>query len=865
MEKKSELSSTILNGLTSRRSNIFFERFIKIFFRRIDFDDESIFTLQEYADKGRTVFISFQSTNTSLLIFLNILKTRGFKIPAFAIDHTPYLFQKISSFFKRTVRMLNFFKRKKEYEKISERDYTKKLIKNGEQIIISLLSRKAFLKRYMEIRIDALQHIVEIQKETEEPIYLFPQILFWNRNPERTRTMYTSRATGDRGFITSVITLFKSATPAFIRISRPVNVKEEIEQSDSDDSRQIARKIRNRMLEIYNHEKRTILGPVIKSQQEMMEKVLYHKNVLDAINEVVAEEKRTQAHLRKKAYKYYKEIAADFSILYIRFFEKALEYIFNKIFDGIHYNTEDFIKIREASQKGPLILMPSHKSHMDYLILSFAFYKNKLTPPHIVAGSNLTFFPMGKIFRRSGAFFMRRTLKGQKLYAAVFKQYIKTLINEGYSIEFFIEGGRTRTGKLAFPKMGVLKYLIESIEEGYNTDMVFVPTSINYDRILEESSYQKELKGKEKTSESTSAFVQSRKFLKRKYGRVYLSFNEPVSYKEMKEKFGDQPIDSLTTSIGDHVVKQINEIIMVTPFSVTSSAILLSSIKGFSKKAIHSKIETILDYFDGQNIPVSESLSDRANLDEIVDYVLDSLKEDKIIKEINIDSPLDEGGSEPTDLFVINEDDRARINFYKNSVIHFTLPVALTASIINRYRDTGIEKEKLKEEIENLKDLFSDEFVYMDSLDDPEKVVSESLSFFDRKGIISTEDDKIFPTQSRKNDIIFFAKFIQDILESYFIVFSEVPEHTKTINKKDLMSDIRKKGIKMYHLGETNMSEGLSMPSYTNAVDLLQRKGIIEERSSDKRSPDLKLMKAEKVIQLREEVREYLIRTMTYL
>ena len=132
------------------------------------------------------------------------------------------------------------------------------------------------------------------------------------------------------------------------------------------------------------------------------------------------------------------------------------------------------------------------KEQMLGWILSYICYKNKITLPHIAAGVNLSFFPMGTIFRHSGAFFIRRTFKGKKLYTSVFKQYLKTLVADSYLLEFFVEGGRTRTGRLVFPKMGIINYLVEAIDENYNKDLIFLPISINYDRVPEESSYIKE-------------------------------------------------------------------------------------------------------------------------------------------------------------------------------------------------------------------------------------------------------------------------------------------------------------------------------------------------------------------------------------
>ena len=399
-------------------------------------------------------YVSYQSANTPLLILINMLQNHGFKVPYLALDFTPNVMQMTVNFFTSAYALIRKIAGRKKFETISDFDYILDLLRSDKAVVLSLLSRKLFIRRYIDIKSDTLQYLVEAQKLIDEPIFVFPQVLFWNQNPERTRTIVTSRATGDRGFFSGLFTLIKSGTPAFMRIPLPLNLKEEIAQSPADDARQIARRIRNKLLEIYNNEKRIVLGPTIKSQQEMMEKVLYHKNVLDEIRNLMEKDRQTENKLRKKAYGYFKEIAANFSIITIKWFNKAVQYMFTKIFDGIYFNVDELKRVREAALRAPIIFVPSHKSHMDYLIISSMLYENKIIPPHIVAGANMFFFPMGPIFRRSGAFSIRRSFKGLKLYPTIFKQYIKTLINEGYSIEVFIEGTRTRTGKLASPKWG---------------------------------------------------------------------------------------------------------------------------------------------------------------------------------------------------------------------------------------------------------------------------------------------------------------------------------------------------------------------------------------------------------------------------
>src|SRR5205823_6192479 len=129
-------------------------------------------------------------------------------------------------------------------------------------------------------------------------------------------------------------------------------------------------------------------------------------------------------------------------------------------------------------------------SHFDYLILSYIFHLNYLSPPHIAAGDNLSFWPMGPLFRGAGAFFIRRTFEDNELYKMVFRKYLTFLMREGYTQEFFIEGGRTRTGKILTPRLGMLSAFVNAFVQGVRRDLYFVPISIHYGRIPEEEKHR---------------------------------------------------------------------------------------------------------------------------------------------------------------------------------------------------------------------------------------------------------------------------------------------------------------------------------------------------------------------------------------
>jgi glycerol-3-phosphate O-acyltransferase len=846
----------IKNSMVETEVNSFAEKVSGVFFRNIEFDSESLKTLQEYHGKGRVVYASFQSAHTPLMILVNLLKKNGLRSPALALDFTPNFFQMIVNVYRIAAVFVNKIAGKKKFEKISDFDYILDLLRQDRAIILSLLSRKLFIRRYIQIKSDTLQYLVEAQKLIDEPIYVFPQIMFWNQNPERTRTLVTSRATGDRGFFSGVFTVLKSGTPAFMRIPRPVNLKEEIANSPADDPRQIARKLRNKLLETYNNEKRTVLGPTIKSQQEMMEKVLYHKNVLDEIKTLKETEHQSENKLRKKAYKYFREIAADFSIINIKWFNRAVQYMFTKIFDGIYFNIDDLKLVREAAQRAPLILVPSHKSHIDYLLISSIFYENKIIPPHIVAGQNLAFFPMGPIFRRSGAFFMRRSFRGLQLYPTVFKQYIKTLISEGYPIEFFIEGTRTRTGKLSSPKMGILSYLIDAIEEGYNKDMIFVPITITYDRILEESSYHMELKGKEKETETTSAFVKSRKLLKRKYGKVYLSFNQPFSFKEYRDslKEGEDVADSL----GYFITRRISEIVMATPFSITSAAMLQSSAHGFTREMLKKRITLLLDYCAYAGVRMSDHLAAAANYDEIINYVLESYLQDNIVGEPV--AGVDKGSREVLEgLFTLNENERARINFYKNNTIHYFLPlIFISLALLTRAENNEMDEGKLTEAFSDLTDLLAEEFIYSESFLDTAGTIAKALEYLEKRSTISRGNGRVRIQPEKRDELVLFAKAVQDFLESYLIVCDCVLQVRKKMSRKEMIFEVRKNGIKMFHLGAVKLTESLSMPNYENAIARLDRDDVFEKVPTGKKQVDMLLKNETQTVEFKGRIEGYL-------
>lgn len=822
-----DYTSYIAGGMVKRHSNIFFERLVRILFRKTAFDAESLETLKKYQGRGKIVFASAQSTTASLLIFTSLLRRNGLPVPVLALGFRQYMLQKLFTALRQLFFKALSLLRIRSFVRVSDGEYIEQVLNAGKSVALSVLSRTLFLRRYVEIKKDFIYELVALQQKSEEPILLFPQMMFWNLNPERTAANVSARATGDRGLISGFLTTRRSVTPAFIRISEPVNLKEEIAQSDDESAAAISEYVRGRLHEVFNKEKRVVLGPVIRTRHEMMERVLLHPNVLNEIQEQMKTKRISERRLRRRAFSYFDEIAADFSINYVSFLHSAASLIFKKIFSGISFDLEDFIILRRALKKAPLIFVPAHKSHMDYLIISSMCYRNKIIPPHIVAGANLRFFPMGKLFRKSGAFFMRRSFRGLELYTVIFKQYIKTLISEGYPIEFFIEGGRTRTGKLLSPKLGILKYLVEAVDEGYRDDIMFVPVAVNYERVLEETSYSGELKGKEKKKESTLSFVKSRSLLKRNYGRVHMSMNRPISLAEIRSRISND--ENEMQSIALFIARRINEVVEVTPFSLVTTGLLYASLNGFSRSVLSDRVNKLYDYLRFQNVPMTDAVSEADSLESVIDYVIEAYRQDSIIGLVELAGVKTASRESLEDVYMLNEEERIRISFYRNTIIHYIVPISFfSLSVLCGLENGAVDIQNIRAAFDGLTELFSGEFIYPDLMYYKDETVDSLIYYTENRGWLVKDGSSVTVKPEGLDELHFYAGLVGDYIESYRIVFEEALKlDGEKYSRKDFLSNIRRQGVKLFNENKIKLVESLSLQNYNNAVDFLIKEGCI--------------------------------------
>jgi glycerol-3-phosphate O-acyltransferase len=210
----------------------------------------------------------------------------------------------------------------------------------------------------------------------------------------------------------------------------------------------------------------------------------------------------------------------------VRALELFLSWLWTRLYDGTELHNFDTVTRIAAGHE--IVYVPCHRSHIDYLLLSYIIIRKGLTPPHIAAGANLNLPLVGSLLRRGGAFFLRRSFKGEPLYAAVFHEYLHLMLARGFPIEYFIEGGRSRSGRMLTPKAGILGMTVQSFIREHARPLVFVPVYIGYEKLIEGRSYLGELAGKPKQRESLWGLVTSVRNIKRVFGKVHVNFGEPL-------------------------------------------------------------------------------------------------------------------------------------------------------------------------------------------------------------------------------------------------------------------------------------------------------------------------------------------------
>lgn len=689
--------------------------------------------------------------------------------------------------------------------------------------------------RGVESREDPFPALVELARKSEKPIFLVPELLIWEKWQQKVTPSLFDRVFGSPeapGFAHSVGTFLRNYKRAQLRVGTPIDLREVLANEGDHPTAVIARKVRSTLHNHLARETRAVFGPPRKEDARLIDEAMRDKTFQLALQEISAEKNRPVEALMRDARKNFEAIAARYSPTVVGGAATVLDWVFNRIYDGIEVDQAGLDRAMKAAVDAPMVLTPSHKSHLDYLIMSYVLFTRGYTAPLVAAGANLSFFPLGVFLRRAGAFFLRRSFKGDKLYTATFKAYLKKLVHDGIHHEFFPEGGRSRTGKLLQPKLGLFTWLVDAVMEGARSDLLFVPIAIDYEKVVEGASYKQELQGGEKKPEDIKALLSAPAVLTQNYGRIHLTFDEPVSLMKLMAERGitretatDDQKKALVRALGHRVMYGISRVSTVTPHALLASGLLSHRRRGISARDLTDRVVFLRGLVTDLGAPLSRLLKDSPSSPTVIGPMMDAMRmfaSEGMVRSV-------EARGEP--IFQVEDDRRPELSFYKNTLINLVSGRSIVCAAVLA-SEPSADRKAIKDHALFLSRLFKLEFIYPVGKTF-EHIFDETVAHLSKLGLLAPTEAgvTIAPEAHARPMVQFLADLLRDYLESYLLA-ARTAEELKAdgMDKKDFLKRALEAGRADFLAGTITASEALSKTTLENALQFLTEQHFLSEK-----------------------------------
>jgi glycerol-3-phosphate O-acyltransferase len=687
---------------------------------------------------------------------------------------------------------------------------------------------------------DYLQVLMAVQRASERPIYLAPHVLITREQGGSGGGGVIDRIFGDSrrpGWLRhwAMLLILRHGV---MRMGEPIDLRAYLDAHSQVPLPEGARTMRRTLHHRLDEEERVVAGPRLTVYDKLSRQVLGDPQVRAAIIAEAERSGRSEPLIEVESEAKLKSIASRYDIRIIKIMEHVLFWIFNRIYDGINVDETGLNQVIEASRKGPVVFCPSHKSHVDYLVLSYVMWTHGVAPPHVAAGANLSFFPLGWLFRRCGAFFLRRSFRDDPLYGAVMRAYIYHLMHTGTSTEFFLEGSRSRTGKLLQPKFGLLSMFVDAWRRGARDDVVFVPVSIDYERIIEAKAYSRELGGADKRAEDIGGLLRSTGVLRSRYGRMQVQFGAPLSLRDWAAQGGlvrseDEAYDGAyrqgVERLGFHILHDIAMVCSVTPQSVVSIALLSHPSRGMAQNVLIERSESVLAFLEAVGARLSPPL---ARLETRLSAVLEAVHKLVDEKVVLLERA---GQSDMEPIFRAAEDGRVVLDYHKNAVMNYFASAALVCRAIVKHGGQGpLVYAGLRDDTHFLAKLFKLEFIY--------RVDADYTAAFDETlGALAlhqllTFDDTDGITIARPEIIALLAGLLDSFVQAYWVTARTATElRHQVLTDKELVALSLERARRAFLEGAISRPESASRTLMETALAWLVDEHLVQVEAQGKK------------------------------
>lgn len=712
-----------------------------------------------------------------------------------------------------------------------------------------------------------IRTLIRMQRNRRKPILLVPQVFVWTNRPDTQGTQWLDFILGPREWPSPL-----RALGQFVYNYRHVELKAgdpldlarylESEPECSDDVH--VRRVIYAMLRRLERERRTVTGPAQQPPDRQRMQVLRSPKLQSSITHMAGERVQDRAALNQRVLKMLREMQATPDTATIKALEVLLDRVFHRIYAGIEIDMRGLQMLKELSKEGSLVLLPSHKSHVDYLVLSYIFNEHNLQLPMIAAGDNLSFFPLGPILRRAGGFFIRRSFRGDKLYSAVVEAYVRRLLRNGYALELFIEGGRSRTGKLLEPKYGLLAMIVEAALSLPKREVHFVPISIGYERIVETSSYEQELTGGDKQREDAAGLLRSTEVLRHRYGQINVQFGQPLTLAEIRKELRISPSAGLTSAkrravvirLANRTMDEINRVTAVTPGALTALSLLSDRRRSIAHEELMERAAKLLSVLTSSKARIAPITAQGGTLrPRAVREAVQMFAEAELLeiyraadpagpterRELRASSPLsalERRELRPGEgvLYRIPERKRLELDVSKNHIVHFFVERGLLALSMLYRPGPPTPIETVRERVQGLSRLFKHEFRFRASVDFDE-IFDDTLAKMVRDQELRVVGGELLEFGEGRDNwpaqvwLQTYASIVRSFVEGYRVAARGLALLLKApMTEKELLKRTLVLGDRMYLSSEIELREAVSKPLIANALIAFREEGYVRLR-----------------------------------
>jgi glycerol-3-phosphate O-acyltransferase len=790
-----------------------FRRLFRLLFEPVAFPPEVEAELRELSRRGALVYVMRSAGLLSVLYFNWAFARRGLPMVRVVAGLPGYLRFFASLLLRSRLR--------------SARDFPAALARGEAGMVF--LRRPAMLRSRGTSTEDPFPGLLELQASLGKPIYLVPQLLVFKRAAVRLRPGVADTILGSAevpGKLHTLVSFLFNHRRSFVKVGRPIDLAAVHEASSGIDRAVVVRKVRGSLAVGLSRELRVVVGPPHKGADRMIAETLRDRILRDELARLARESGRSQTAVERYAKKCLREVAARNSPAVLDAANMLGKAVFARLYEGINVDEEGLRKAADAARRAPLVFCPTHRSHVDYLLVSHVLFERGMTPPLVAAGANLSFWPLGPIFRRGGAFFIRRSFKGDKIYGAAVAAYIRKLARDGYTQEFYPEGGRTRTGRILRPKYGLIAMEVDAWLAGARDDLHFVPVAIDYEKLIEAGAYARELAGGEKPKESATALLKLPAVLVRRWGRVHVQVDEPISVAAFAASrgFAGATADAeerrhFVQALAHRIAYGMGRVQTITASALVAAALLAHRRRELAAADLAARVDLLRQLaarHGARFSPGTRGAPADPLLPGPMARAVAVFAEDELVKTR-------EAAGET--VYQVAEEARPRLAFYKNNIVHHFQDEAVLAIALRSFPGAAAPRGELLERIRRVSRLLKLELSFRSDRPLAETVDEAARNLADR-GLLVVEDDRLAAAADGEG-LAFLADLLAEPLESYRLAFGglDLLGNGAAYERKELAKKLLERGRALYHAGKPFAVEALSRPNLEHAVAWLEDAG----------------------------------------